>query len=61
MPSGDEFSADAIGVIEELAEFQPVITNDARIGRPAGGVFVDEIVDDLVEFSLQIEGVEGDL
>ena len=58
MTGGDKRGADAVGVVEELAEFEPVVALHARIGRAAASVFVDEVVDDLAEFGLQVEGIE---
>ena len=58
---GDEIGFDLLTVGPELAEFQPAIAYDARIRRPAGQVFVGEVVDDAVEVFLEVEGVKGDV
>ena len=51
----------AIGIVEELAEFQPVVTHDARIGSTSVYVLVDEIVDDLTKFGSEINGIKRDI
>ena len=61
MARGDELGADAVGVVEQLAEFQPGVADDARVGRAAGDVLVDEVVDDPVELVLEVEDIEGDV
>src|SRR5690606_12461038 len=53
--------ADAIGVVEQAAELQPVVAHHTGVGCAAGGVFVDEVVDNLPEFRLQVQGVEGNI
>jgi hypothetical protein len=50
-----------LAVRPELAKLQPVVTDDARIGRAAGQVFVGEVVDDTIEVALEVEGVERDV
>ena len=58
MPRGHKLSPDAVGIIEQLAELQPVVALDAGIRRPTARVFIDEVVDDLPEFGLQVERVK---
>ena len=60
MAGGDELGADAVGVVEQLAELDPVVALHAGIRRAPGRVLVDEVVDDLPELVLQIERVERD-
>jgi hypothetical protein len=43
-----------------LAELQPVVAAHARIGRPPGVIFADEVVDDPGEILFEIEDVERD-
>ena len=61
MAGGDEIGPDAVGIVEQLAELQPVVADDAGIGGAAGGVFVHEIVDDPAELVLEIEGIKRDV
>ena len=58
MPRGDELGPDAVGIVEQLAELEPVVALHARVGRAAAGVFVDEVVDDLPELGLQVQGIK---
>ena len=58
MARGDELGADAVGVIEQLAELDPVVALHAGIGRAAGRVFVDEVVDDPAELGVEIQRVK---
>ena len=58
---GHELRVDAVGVLKQLAEFQPLITDNARIGSAAAHVFVDEVVDDPAEIRLQIQRIERDI
>ena len=60
MPSGHEFGPNAIRIVEQLAEFDPVIALHAGIGRPPRRIFVHEVVNDLNKLGLQIERVERD-
>ena len=57
---GDLPGADTIGVVDQLAEFQPGIANDARVGRPPGSVLGNEVMDNAAEFLLEIDRIEGD-
>ena len=61
MPAGDELRADTIGIVEQLAEFQPGVADDARVRRAPGRILVDEVVDDPIELLLEVQGVEGDV
>ena len=58
---GDEVGVELLAVRPELAELQPVVADDARVGRAAGEVLVGEVVDDAVEVALEVEGVERDV
>jgi hypothetical protein len=58
---GDEVRADGTGVAGEFAELEVFVAADAGVGGSAGIVLGDEVVDDLVEIGLEIEGVEGDV
>ena len=60
MARGDPLGPDAVGVLEQFAEFEPRIAHDARVGRAAGRVFGDEIADNLAELLLEVDGVERD-
>ena len=42
----------------ELAELEPGVADDAGIGRATLRVFVDEVVHDLLEVALEIEGIK---
>ena len=60
MPRGNLPGADAIGVVDQLAEFQPRIADDARVGRTAGGVLGNEVMDNAAEFLLEVDRIERD-
>ena len=60
MTRRDKLGVHAIGIIEQLAELDPVVALHTRIRRAAGRVLGDEIVDDLDELSLQIQRVKRD-
>ena len=61
MAGGHVIGPDAVGIVEQAAELQPRIANDAGIGRSAGGVLGDEVSDDPVELLLEVDGVERDV
>lgn len=54
----DKLGSHAVGVVKKFAELEPVVALHAGIGGPTDGVLVDEVVDDLPELGLQIEGVK---
>ena len=58
MSGRQEFGPDAVGVIEQLAEFDSVVAHHARIGRASDGVFIDEVIDDAAKFFFEIECVK---
>ena len=58
MAGGDELGADAVGIVEQLAELEPVVAHHAGIGRARGRVLGDEIIDDPAELVLKIQRVE---
>ncbi len=58
---GHEVGLHLPAVGPELAELQPVVADDARVGRAPGQVLVGEVVDDAAEVTLEVEGVEGDV
>ena len=60
MPSGDELGVDRVGVFQQLAELELNVAHHAGVGRPGAGVLVDEVVDDAVEFPLEIQRVKRD-
>ena len=60
MARGHELRPEMIGILEQFAELQPTVADNARIGRTAARVLSDEIVDRLVELPLEVEGVERD-
>ena len=59
MTRGDLPGPDALGVLQQLAEFQPRVANHAGIGRAAGSVLGDEVTDNPIEFPLKINCIEG--
>ena len=58
VPRRHELGPDAVRIVEQLAELDPVVALHARIRRPPGRVLGDEVVDDLAELFLQIQRVE---
>ena len=58
MPRRHELRPDAVGIVEQLPELQPVVALHARVGRAAAGVFGDEVIDDLAELGLEVQRVE---
>src|SRR4051812_40508457 len=60
MAAGDVVRADGLGIGSELAELQPVVAANARVGRAAPVVLVDEVVDDAAEVFLEVQHVKGD-
>ena len=60
VPRGNLPGADAIGIVDQLAEFQPRIADDARVGRPPGRVLGNKVMDNAAEFLLEIDRIEGD-
>ena len=50
--------SDAVGIVEELAELDPVIADDARIGRSRRRVLANEIVDDLPELGVEVQCIK---
>ena len=61
MSGGDVVGADAVGVVGQAAELQPVVAHDAWIGRAASRVLVDEVVDDvLLKLVLEVNDVVRD-
>ncbi len=61
MAGGDEVGPDLLAVRPELAELEPDVAEDARVGGPAGGVFVGELVHDPGEVAFEVEGIERDV
>src|SRR5205814_374333 len=61
MAGGDVVSLHLPAVSPELAELEPAVADDARIRRAAGEILVGEIIDDAIEFALEIERVEWDI
>ena len=61
MARGHVVGPDAVGIVEQSAELQPRVADDAGIGRSAGGVLGDEVIDDPVELLLEVDGVERDI
>src|SRR5690606_36753062 len=60
MTRGDEISADLAGVLVELAELQLIVAAHAGIGGAAGGVLIDEVVDDAAKVFLEVADEERD-
>ena len=58
MAGGHVLGPDVVGIVEQLAELQPRVADDARIGRPTGRVLGDEIIDDPRELLLEIDRIE---
>ena len=61
MPGGDGVGPELLGERPELPELEPGVADDARVRRSTAQVFVGEVVDDLVELGLEVEGVERDV
>src|SRR5436305_875130 len=61
MPRRHEIGAKLLAVAPELAELEPGIADNARIGRAALDILVDEVVHDPAEVLLEVERVEGDI
>src|SRR5207249_3308196 len=57
----DEVGVELLAERPELAELQPGIADDARVGRAAGEVLVGKVIDDAVELGLEVESVERDV
>ena len=60
MPGGHVLRPDAVGIVEQPAELQPGIADDARVGRAAGRILANEVIDDACELLLEVHRVEGD-
>ena len=58
MAGRDEARTDLARVPVQLAELEPVVAAHARVGRPARGVLVHEVVDDLPELRLQVQRIK---
>ncbi len=56
---GDKIRTHAVGIVEQLAELDPVVAHHAGIGSAADRVLVDKVVNDLAEFGFQIQRVPG--
>src|SRR5436190_12184150 len=56
----DKLRIDLFRIFVQLAELQPVVAAHARIGRAAGVVLGDEVVDDPAEVLLEVADVERD-
>src|SRR5207245_2443728 len=61
MSGGDVVGFELFAIGPELAELEPVVADDARIGSAAGQILVGEVVDDPLEVVLEIEGIERDV
>ncbi len=61
MARGHGLRPDGVGIVEQLAELQPGIAEDARVGCSPGGVLGDEAIDEPVEIRLEVQHVEGDV
>ena len=61
MTGGHEICSELLPIGPQLAELEPGVANDARVGRAAGEVLVGEVVDDPAEMLLEVEGVERDV
>jgi len=48
MAGRDVFGADGVGVLEELAELEVAVADDARVRGGPAVVLADEVVDDLL-------------
>ena len=58
VPRGHEVGTHAVGIVEQLAELQPVVADHAGVRRAAGRVLGHEVIDDPVELVLKIQGVK---
>jgi hypothetical protein len=47
---GDEFGANTVGIVKQLAELDPVVAHDTGIGSAPDRVFLDKVIDDLAKF-----------
>src|SRR5262245_59035959 len=56
-----EIGLDSAAELPELAKLQPGIANHARIRSAARKILIGKVVDDAVEFALEVEGVERDV
>src|SRR4051794_26379221 len=61
MSGGDEVGVELLAIRPELAELQPVVANNAGVGRPTVEILVGEIVDDALEVLLEIQSIKGDI
>ena len=61
MPGGHELGLHAVGIVEQPAEFEPGVADDAGIGRASRGVLRHEIVDDPAELVLEIQGIKRNI
>src|SRR5262249_39329144 len=59
VPRGHVVGPELPAVVPELAELEPVVADDAGVGRPPGQVLVGEVVHDAGEVVLEVQGVEG--
>ena len=58
---GHEVAAELGRVVVELAELEPVVAANARIGRAAACVLILEVADDATKVLLEVDDVEGNV
>jgi len=54
MAGGHVVRPNAVSIVEQSAKLEPRIADDARVGRPAGRVFPDEVIDDPGKLVLEV-------
>ena len=60
MSGGDVAGAEGVRPGDQARELDPRVAVDAWVGRPAGGVFVHEVVDDGGELRPRVEDIQVD-
>src|SRR5262249_39432953 len=55
---GDEIAFELLAERPELTKLEPVVAHDAGVRRAAREIFIREVIDDAIEFLLEIEGVK---
>ena len=61
MAGGDELGPDAVGIVEQLAELEPVVADDAGIRRAGRRYSSDEIIDDPAELVRRFRRVKRNI
>ena len=53
-----ELRSHAVGILEQFAEFEPGVANNARVWRPGRLILGDEVIDDPAEIGREVQGIE---